>query len=223
MKNPSLPFATALATLAASISAALPVCASAAKGAHEASHDAINWFDFGAWWSEGANPPFVAVLINFAIMCWLVYKILKPGLSRRFADRRDSVQSALEEAARLKAAAQEAMADAQARIDSLQSEMEKLKEQTIEGGRAEAARIVQEAQRRAERLHNDAEIALAQEMASLKTALREELAEKVSLATLGLLRQQLTPADQEKLTQEYLDAISPASRVSRPPAQTTRS
>jgi F-type H+-transporting ATPase subunit b len=190
--------------------------------AAEDSHGSINWLDFGAWWNDEASPPFAATILNFAVLCWLVYKILKPGLSRRFADRREAVQGVLESAASTKAAAEKAIAEAKQKMDELQTEMTRLKEQVLEGGRAEAARIVHDAQERAAQMQREAEILLAQEMVSLKGRLREEMAHKVALATESLLRQSLTAADQENLAEEYLEAIAPAPRISRLPESVPR-
>lgn len=218
MRTAYLTQTTALTALAALISAPGTVLASAAID----SHDSINWLDFGAWWNDGASPPFAATILNFAVLCWLVYRILKPGLSRRFAERREAVQGVLESAANTKAAAEKAIAEAKNKMHELQAEMARLKEQVLEGGRAEAARIVQDAQERAAQMQREAEVMLAHEMASLKGTLREEMAQKVALAAESLLRQSLTPADQEKLAEEYIDAIAPAPRISRPPDSESR-
>lgn len=210
---------SAIVTGTAAFAAVSTAVASQAKVGD--AHGAMNWFDFGAWWSEGASPPFIAVLINFSILCWLVFKILKPGLSRRFSDRRDTVQKALDDAERLQTSAKKAMVEVVARSEALEQEMSALRDMVLGGGRAEAARIVKEAEERTERMRKDSELVMAQEMSSLLAELRAELVEKVITAAEAILREKLGPEDQDRLTQEYLEVVSPSPRVSRPPVART--
>ncbi len=176
------------------------------SGGHGAGHGShsLNWFDFDA---EDGSAPVISLVFNFLAMGFIVYLILRKGLSRKFKNRRQDFESAIESARETKAKAEEALAGARSRMGDIDAEMEGIRRDVIAAGEAQSKRIVENAERRAERMLADTKMMLEQEIAAMVQSIREELTEQIVQAAEGTLVEKIQADDQTRLTQDYLKAI----------------
>ncbi len=170
----------------------------------------INWLDFEAGVDE--PQPLIAVFFNFALLCVAVYLLLRGPISRRLSGRKTSVEEALAEADDLKKAAEQAMATAKAKIDAVDEEMAKIRKDIAQAGRAEAARIVEEAQNRAERMSRDTQTLIEQEITRMAGQIRAQIAQAVVEEAAQILKQTMEKQDQDRLADEFVGNISEMSK-----------
>ena len=99
-------------------------------------HYPMNWFDFSHWTGDNPNPtaPLIALLINFAILVFLLVRILRNPMRVKFQTRRSELEAAFKEANELKEAAQKAIAEARARREAIDDEMNQIRKQLREAG-----------------------------------------------------------------------------------------
>ena len=173
----------------------------------QSGHDqpeSINWTDF----SKPNQPPFIALAINAAILFGLYYWKGKKPIAEGLKNRRIEIAKEIEEAARLKAAAEERAKVYQAKLGQLDQELATAREALLKAGEAERDRAVAEAKEKANRMRRDAEFMVEQELKQLRVDLQIEAAAAAVFGAEELLKKRLTPADHERLAEEYLSDLS---------------
>ncbi len=162
----------------------------------------INWFDFSR-----KPAPVLALLINFALLVFILYILLRKSLTKRFKDRKETLEVALKEAEEVKAAAEKALGQARAKMESIDREMGKIREDVVAAGQAESARIVEDAKTRAERMRSDAKVMVEQEIARMAQGIREQVTEEIVAMAEQLVREKIARADHDRLAKDYLDGM----------------
>jgi F-type H+-transporting ATPase subunit b len=180
--------------------------------AHAASHEAreaapaedeepgpINWVEFGK-----ETPPFIAMVVNIGILAAGYYLIGKKPIAAALHNRRKAIAKEIEEAARMRREAEERAKTYQARLDRLDEEMRSAHEALVRAGEAERDRIIAEAEASAGRLRKDAQFLIEQEVKQIQQDLWRETLDSAVTAAEELLKRRVTPADQERLAEDYL-------------------
>jgi F-type H+-transporting ATPase subunit b len=159
----------------------------------------MNWTDFG-----GKTPPYVAMLINFAVLAGAYYMLGKKGVTEGLKARRQAIAKDIEEAQRMKHEAEERARVYLDKLAKLEDEMRMARDSLVHAGEAEQERIVKEAEAKAERMRKDAEFLVEQELKQIRADLLREAVETAVRAAEDLLKARVTPADHERLAEDYL-------------------
>src|SRR4051812_35589234 len=141
---------------------------------------------------EPASPPFVFVLINFAILLGILAKWGAPLARKTARERHDLIKSALDEAALLRKQAAEKLADYEARLKAADAEIKQLVAAMRADAEAEAERIRAAARALAAQMARDAEQRIAAEIDLARAQLTREVTAAAAAATEKLLRDKLT-------------------------------
>ncbi|HEX8107594.1 MAG TPA: hypothetical protein VF516_07680 [Kofleriaceae bacterium] len=156
---------------------------------------------------EPASPPFVFVLINFAILLGILAKWGAPLARKTAQERHDLIKTALDEAARLRQQAADKLADYEARLLAADAEIKLL----VEGMRADAdkekQRILAAAEAQAAQMARDAEQRIAAEIELARAQLTREVTAAAAAATEKLLREKLTAGDQQQLVAGFIAGV----------------
>lgn len=156
---------------------------------------------------EPASPPFVFVLVNFAILLALVLKFGWPLAQKTARERHDLIKTALDEAARLRQQAADKLAEYEARLKAADAEIKQL----VDGMRADAdkekQRILAAAEAQAAQMARDAEQRIAAEIELARAQLTREVTAAAAAATEKLLRAKLTAGDQQKLVAGFIAEV----------------
>jgi len=180
----------------------------AAEAEHDGPHEGLNWFGWTGFGDEGETRPALGFMfINFIIVGIVTFLILRGPIGRRMSTRRESLVKALEDANAMKAEAQRALEEARAKMEMLEVEMARIREDLLSSGKAEAARIGAEADKRAVRMHEDAGAAVQQEVARMSQEIREEMVHAVIAAAERAVTEKINAADHARLSTEYVDSI----------------
>jgi len=163
----------------------------------------MNWTDFGS-----KTPPFIAVLVNFAILAAAYYWLGKKPIAAALQSRRDSIAKDIEEAQRAKAAAEQRATIYQAKLEKLEDEVRAAREALVRAGEAERERIVSDAEAKAERLRTEARFLVEQELKQIRQDLWREAVDAAVAGAQELLATRVTPADQERLAEDYLATLA---------------
>jgi F-type H+-transporting ATPase subunit b len=166
------------------------------SGAHEEAH-AWEWN-----WTRLAGGFF-----NFAVWAGIVIYGLGKVVPPFLAKRRAGIVDGLEEARQLTEAAQTKHAEYSERIDNLDAELERLREEFKRAGLEERDRMVAEASSRAEKTRAEARFLIEQQMKQLREDLTREAVEAAVSAAEKILRERSTTADQQRLADDYLSRL----------------
>ena len=122
-------------------------------------------FPWGHW---------VASMINLIIFVGLIAKYAGPGLRGMFDDRREKLMADLNEAKRLREAAEAKLNEYSQRLDALDPERKQLMDDYHAQGEAEKKRLVDDAKRQVEKMRSDAELVIQQELRKAVRAIEEQ-------------------------------------------------
>jgi F0F1-type ATP synthase membrane subunit b/b' len=172
------------------------------KGEESEGPAPFNWTVFG-----GETPPFIAMLINFGILAGGYYLLGKKPIAAGLQARRDTISKEIEEAQRMKHEAEERAKVYQVKLEKLEEELQQARDSLINAGEAESERIVRDAEAKAERMRKEAEFLVGQEFKQIRENLLRETVEAAVAAAEDLLRKRVTPADQERLAEDYLSDL----------------
>lgn len=182
--------------VAASVLAVTLIAAPAlAAAAEEAEHHEASLMDF--FWP----------VVNFIILCGVLYYLLKSPLSTYLRDRDAAIRRDLVDAAALKSSATTQLEEIDRKLKALPGEIEALRTRGKAEIVAEEQRITQQAAVERERLLEQARREIDIQVRLAKRALTEHAADlAVQLATERIATD-MTPADQARLVDRYLEQV----------------
>jgi F-type H+-transporting ATPase subunit b len=206
----------------------------AAGGDHEsdthgshAAHDEnappppINWWHGLLGTKEGVHPnllwrgpedppPFLASLVNFALFAAAIAYFGRKPLAAALVKRKESIMREIEEARKTRDAAEQRLAQYEAKIERMGEEIERLRRDFREQGERDKARIIAEANDRRERMRQDAQLLLSHELEQTRRDLTKEAVDEASRIATELLTQRMTLADHERFVDACFTALSGA-------------
>lgn len=151
--------------------------------------------------------------VNLAILLFLIVKFAGKGVRAALATNAEKVTHEIDEASKLHAKAQAMLDEYEGKMKGLQAELQEIATQYREQGEAEKARLIAEGEAEAERLKADAERAAQNEFARLRARLEAEVIDRAIDAAEELITAKMTPADQRRLTAEYLSRLEETARA----------
>lgn len=157
---------------------------------------------------EPMSPPFVFMVLNFAILLWLLIKYLLPAGQQVAAERHDEIKNALDEAAKLRDQAKQKLAEYEARVKGLDDEIKKLVDGIRADAEADKARIFEQAQAQSATLKREAEQRIAAEIELARNALTREVTAAAAHAAEKLLKDKVTAEDQRGLVNTFIKDVS---------------
>ncbi len=144
---------------------------------------------------------------NFIIFVGVIYYFANQPLKDYLASRHSTIRRDLVEAAELKAAAAAQLAAIEQKLQALPGELDKLRARGAEDIISEEARIAAAAAADRERLLEQTRREIELQVRLAKKAILEHAADlSVQLAT-ERIRQEVTPDDQSRLIDRYLDQV----------------
>ncbi|HVY46850.1 MAG TPA: ATP synthase F0 subunit B [Minicystis sp.] len=155
-------------------------------------------------------PPFAAAVLNFGILCFILYRYGKKPLADALVKRRQSIMAEIENATRLKNEAEERLADYEEKFENIHEKLEALRAEYAAQSEAERKHILEEAEERRTRMRRDAEFRIEQELKTARVELLREAVEGSVAAAEKLLRARLQPSDHERIADEYLATLGAA-------------
>lgn len=159
------------------------------------------------WRPKGMPVPFGALALNAAILYWLLFKFGKKPISDALKARKLGIMKGMEDAAKVKAEAEASLAKYQAKLDNIEHEIARIKQDMKEAAESESARILSEAKERRTRLERDAHTLIEQELKAARESLLRDTVRAAVKSAEQTLAAKIGDADQTRLADEYLAQI----------------
>lgn len=155
--------------------------------------------------------PFLANIINFGVVLFILVSKAGPMVSKSLIDRRDDLQRDIEAAAKAKAEAQARFDEQKGREDRIEEEVARIRTDYTEQGKRDLERIDRENKERHERFVREAQVLVEQEGRALRQRMLLETVEAVTSSAQDALSRQVSASDQERLANEYLSQLGSLS------------
>jgi len=145
--------------------------------------------------------------MNFAVLLIVLVKVLAKPIANGLRARQQSIKEQFTDLEERKAEADSAYQTYEEKLASIEQEISDIIQSAVAQGEAEKERIIDEANRAAEDIKRQAEMAIQHELAEAKLKLREEVANQAVVMAEELIRKNLQDADQVKLIEDYLAKV----------------
>jgi F-type H+-transporting ATPase subunit b len=155
-------------------------------------HHHLNWTDFAY--------RTVAIVIVLAVLI----KLLKKPIANFLTSRREEIERMLSELDAKIAEAKSEQAKAQAKFATLEEDARKIVNELIAEGEAEKQKILEAANRQAEYIQQQAQVAIQQEIQIARDSLSEEVAELSVAAARDIIQKKMKAEDQQRLVREFM-------------------
>ena len=184
-------------------------------GEHVPSFDEINWF-YGflgerdevepdlLFRPKGMPAPFGALLLNTAILYYILYRVLGKPIREGLVNRKATILKGMEEAAKMKREAEEQLQKYEDKLAGIDQDVARIQLEMRQAGEAERSRILNEARERRARMERDAELLISQELKATRELLLRETAESAVRSAERLLKERLGPTDHQALAEAHL-------------------
>jgi F-type H+-transporting ATPase subunit b len=196
-----------------------------AEGEHAAHHgehedvsfDDINWV-YGLLAEREGEPsllfrppgmpaPFLATLINWGVLVSLIVVFAKKQLPAALRKRKAGIVQGMEEAGRIKAAAESRLRELEEKLGHVDEEIDTIKAEMKRASELDRERILREAEEHRTRLERDASRLIETELEAAKEQLRREVVDGALQLATEQVTTKLSSQDQQALFEEALGSL----------------
>lgn len=146
-------------------------------------------------------------VMNFAVLIVGLFFLLRKPVSQALENRIKGIREQLADLESRKEKAEKELASYKDKLTLLDKEAEKIVEDYIRQGKEAKGRILQEAEKAAKKLEEQAQRNIEHEFAQVRTKLQEEIFERALMKAEDIVRNKITTDDQERLVDEYLKKV----------------
>ena len=143
-------------------------------------------------------------VLNFLILAFLVFKLLKEPLKNFFKSHSEQVRQEFEGAKEVSLSAEREMEEMERRYQTLEEEIQKLEQAISEIGERERDKIIARARDNAEHMLEKARIESDIMLRKAAMRLRREVIDVAVSLTEESIRKAIDSSDQRRLVEEYL-------------------
>ena len=167
------------------------------------------------WRPTGTPVPFGAMLLNSAVLYWLLIRFAKKPIAEALKSRKATILRGMEEAGKMKRESEERLAEYEQKLATLDQEIERVRGDMRSAGQSERKRILAEAKEKRARMERDAQTLIGQELKTAREGLLSEMSRAALRSAETTLRSRVTAADQSRLAEDYLLGIKSAATALR--------
>jgi len=171
-------------------------------GGHE-QEESINWYH----WMNRRTPPIIAHVINFGILLGLLVFFGRSSVRAYLVGRRRKVEEEIDQAYEEKVRAEGRLRGAITRTKHLEDELQHLRDDVIKVGSDERDRMIADAGARADKFRREAEAQAVELERQASREMRVNMVERALDAARRTLQERLSPADQGRLADEFLQRL----------------
>jgi F-type H+-transporting ATPase subunit b len=144
---------------------------------------------------------------NFAVLVGFLYWLLAAKIKAFFVDRRKDIKESLENTSKQKNEAEKKYREYSEKIDKASLEIDGIFEMIKAQGVAEKQKIVEDAQKVAQKMKEDAKTRIEQELQKASSQLRIEAVQLSVKMAEQILKRNITEKDHEAMVREYMDKV----------------
>lgn len=155
-------------------------------------------------------PPFLASLINFGIVAFILYRFGRKPLAEALVKRKQTIMADIDTATKLKEAAEARLDEYEEKIENMEEKLEEVRAEYKAQAEIEKKHLLTEAEERRARMRRDAEFRIEQELKAARAELLREAVVNAVAAAEELVQKQIAAKDLDKMSTDYLASIGPS-------------
>ncbi|MFO0760909.1 MAG: ATP synthase F0 subunit B [Byssovorax sp.] len=162
-------------------------------------------------------PPFLASVLNFALLAWILARFGKKPLAEALLKRKNEIMQEIETAETLKEDAERRLDEYEQKLETMEETLEELRAEFAAQAEQEKKSVLAEAEERRVRMRKDAEFRIEQEMKSARAQVLQEAVVAAVAAAEALLVKRTTASDLDKMAEDYLKSVGAALKADAQP------
>jgi F-type H+-transporting ATPase subunit b len=166
-----------------------------ASGEGEGGHETQKWIDLGK------------KTFDFIVLVGLLYWLLAAQIKEFFSGRRVEIKKTLEESVERKAAAEKKYREYSEKIDKASVEIDGIFEMIKAQGVSEKQKIIEDAEKAAKKMKEDARTRIEQELKGASDQLKAQAVQLSVQMAEEILKRSITAQDHEVMVKEYMDKV----------------
>ncbi len=169
------------------------------------SSNEINWWQMGSEFAD--RPAFGWYSLTFLMFVIILFYAVRKPLMLYLEARSKDIRTAIEEAKRAKADADQKLKEYDGRLAGLDQELEKMRADFAKQGELEKAELLKAAEKLAEQIGKDAEEQISAELRQAKNQLRAEAVELASNLATKELAHRVSPDMQREFRNTFVNDL----------------
>lgn len=146
----------------------------------------------------------VLQVLNFGVLLFVLIKFGGGAVNKALQARHEQLKADLQEAARVRAVAEQRAKDQEKRLANIEAEIAAMLASMRTDADGERARIVAAAEDRARRIQDETRFQLDQQVKEAELRFRAEVARAAVKAAQALLERSVGPGDEQRLAQSFV-------------------
>ena len=146
-------------------------------------------------------------IVNFIALMIILVKFGAKPIGAGLAARQKKIKDEIETLQQKRAEAEKSYNDFQAKLTTVESEIDKIVERAVAQAEIEKVKIIERAEKAASDLKRSAEMAIQNEVTESRRTLKNEVAEQAAVMAEQLIIKNLTANDQVKIIENYLAKV----------------
>ena len=155
-----------------------------------------------------AGPPYIAALINFFILLFILVHFAKKPLQAFLNSRYDTIKSALEESTKRNDEAQARLAEYEQRLKNMESEKAALMQQYEEQAQRDVNKLKEDVSRQLAKIQTDSKRELENALLTAEKSIRREAVEAAISMAENILTKELNHEDRQRLTDQFITRVN---------------
>ncbi len=168
----------------------------------------LSIFDDGADYENSMIFRLILHGINLFLLFALLFWALRRPVADALANRAHDVRKGLTDAAQARDESKQRFDDLAARISNFEAELAQMKAEAAADAQQEEAKLIERANREAERIRTSADRTIRDEVQRARVALRNDAVELAVQLAEQTLRSKVGGDDQKKLAREFLESLN---------------
>ena len=144
---------------------------------------------------------------DFIVLVGLLYWLLAAQIKEFFSGRRVEIKKNLEESVEKKAEAEKKYREYSEKIDKASEEIDGIFEMIKAQGITEKQKIIEDAEKAAKKMKEDAHARIEQELKGASDQLKEQAVQLSVKMAEEILKRTITAQDHETMVKEYMDKV----------------
>jgi F-type H+-transporting ATPase subunit b len=158
---------------------------------------------------EGIDPKTLALqLLNFGVLLFILIKFGGKAINKSLRERHEQLKADMEEAARLRTAAELRFKEQEKRLQNLEQELEAMRQAILKEAEHEKARIIAAAEEKSRRVQDETRFLLDQQIKEAEARFRAEVAQASLKIADELLRRSVNTADEQRLVTTFVAELT---------------
>jgi F-type H+-transporting ATPase subunit b len=144
---------------------------------------------------------------NFLVMIGLLYWLLAAKIKEFFSGRRVEIKESLEKSVERKSEAEKKYREYSEKLDKASTEIDGILEMIKAQGITEKQKIIEDAEKTAKKMKEDAHARIEQEMKKAADQLRAQAVDLSVQMAEEILKRSITQDDHKAMVKEYIDKV----------------